>query len=208
MALAYDLFPAGSKQASRISDYLHSNWTPIGAHCPELPNNISPFISSIEVEGHFRVGNPKRALQLIRNAWGWYQNNPNGTESTVVEGYLIDGTFGYRGPSYRNDESYISHAHGWSAGPTSTLTEYMVGLLVTKPQGKEWRLAPATFDDLTEAEAGFTTGLGKFSAKFIVGNGKATIQWDTPKGTRGKIVIPGQESVWVNGGKGKRVVKL
>ncbi|KAI9147232.1 hypothetical protein HJFPF1_13267 [Paramyrothecium foliicola] len=208
MALAYDLFPPTSKEASRISDYLESNWTPIGAHVPELPNNVSPFISSIELEGHFRIGRPDRALELIRTAWGWYHNNPNGTESTVIEGYLIDGTFGYRGPSYRNDESYISHAHGWSAGPTSTLTEYMVGLLVTKPRGAEWRLAPAAFNDLTEAEAGFTTGLGKFWAKFTVKGKKAVVEWSTPKGTKGELLIPGQKPKRVKGGKGKTTVRF
>ncbi|KAF7557605.1 hypothetical protein G7Z17_g548 [Cylindrodendrum hubeiense] len=161
MAIAFGVVPANSDLAKRVSDYLESNWTPIGPACPELPKNVSPFVSSIELLGHFQAGRPDRALKLMRDSWGWYLNNPNGTESTVVEGFLVDGSWGYRGDrGYRNDPSYVSHAHGWSSGPTSTLSEYMLGLRVTKPQGQEWRLAPASFTELSEVQGGFTTSLG------------------------------------------------
>ncbi|UQC89131.1 bacterial alpha-L-rhamnosidase domain-containingprotein [Colletotrichum lupini] len=209
MAVAFGVVSADSAEAQKVSDYLESNWTPIGPHCPELKNNVSPFISSIEIATHFRTGRPDRALQLIRDAWGWYLNNPNGTQSTVVEGYLIDGTWGYRGDrGYRNDPSYISHAHGWSSGPTSTMTEYLVGLRVIKPGGSEWQLKPV-LSELSEAEAGFTTSLGKFSAKFTVGDeGTAVVEWDTPASTRGYLVLSRQKSVWVNGGKGNMTISV
>lgn len=207
MAIAYGV--VSGDVAKRVSDYLVSNWTPIGPSCPELPNNISPFISSIEIEGHFQVGRPDRALELIRTSWGWYLNNPNGTQSTVAEGYLVNGTWGYRGDrGYRYDPSYVSHAHGWSSGPTSTLTEYLVGLRVTKPLGEEWQLQPASFKLLSEAQAGFTTSLGKFSAKFEVKPSCVTVEWDTPKGTRGLLLLPGQNPRWMEGGKGHITVSL
>lgn len=109
MAIAFSVVPPKGNYAKRVSDYLANNWTPIGPICPELPKNVSPFISSIEVEGPFQAGRPDRALELMRTLWGWYLGNPNGTESTVIEGYLLDGTFGYRGDrGYRNDPSYIA----------------------------------------------------------------------------------------------------
>jgi hypothetical protein len=40
-------------RAASISERLTDNWTPIGAVAPELPENISPFISSFEIQGHF-----------------------------------------------------------------------------------------------------------------------------------------------------------
>ncbi|KAL4957483.1 pectin lyase fold/virulence factor [Aspergillus filifer] len=212
MALAYSIFEPGSTNATQISDYLVSLWTPIGPQVPELPGNISPFISSIELEGHFVARYPERSLQLIENLWGWYINNPNGTESTVPEGFLIDGSWGYRGDrGYRNDPSYVSHAHGWSSGPTSTLTEYAVGLKITKPKGKEWSLKPGTFefDGLSEAEAGFETGLGKFRAGFKTRGREVEVTWDTPRATRGWVQLPGEKGGrWVNGGKGGVTVKL
>ncbi|KAF9871875.1 alpha-l-rhamnosidase [Colletotrichum karsti] len=209
MAVAFGVVSADSTEAQQISDYLESNWTPIGPHCPELKNNISPFISSIELYTHFRAGRADRALKLIRDAWGWYLNHPNGTESTVPEGYLLDGTWGYRGDrGYRNDPSYVSHAHGWSSGPTSGMTEYLVGLRVIKPGGSEWQFKPV-LGELSEAEAGFTTSLGKFSAKFTVGeNGTAAVEWDTPANTKGNLVLPGQELRRVKGGKGSATITL
>jgi hypothetical protein len=209
MALAFGVLTPNSDNAKRVSDYLASNWTPIGPICPELPKNVSPFIASIEIEGHFQAGRPDRAIELIRSSWGWYLNNPNGTQSTVIEGFLLDGTFGYRGDrGYRNDPSYISHAHGWSSGPTSALTEYFVGMSVKKPAGQQWQLKPASFDILPEAEAGFSTPLGKFQAKWTVANGKATVSWDTPEGTRGYIALPGTTPRWVDGGKQNMTITI
>lgn len=210
MALAFDVLSAADPRAERVSKYLTSNWTPLGPINPEVSANvstISPFITSIELEGHFKIGHPERSLDLIRSAWGWYLNNPNGTQSTVSEGYLANGTWGYRGDrGYRNDPSYVSHAHGWSSGPTSTLTEYLVGLKVTQPKGRKWEFKPATFDQVKRAEVGFTTGLGKFSAKFEVKNGTVIVQWDTPTQTEGYVQLPGKEGKVVKGGIGSIVI--
>jgi hypothetical protein len=178
------------KRAASISEKLLVNWTPIGAVAPELPENIASFISSFEIQSHFVVGKPSRALDLIRRSWGWYINNPNGTESTVIEGYLRNGTFGYRmDRGYGYDPSYVSHAHGWSAGPTSALTEYIVGLTVTSPLGLTWRIAPQ-FGDLDFAEAGFVTSLGKFQVSWKRGDGAYVLNFTVPKGTVGVLALP------------------
>lgn len=192
MAILFGVVSNTSSAAQRISSRLTRNWTPIGAEAPELPNNISPFISSFEIQGHFVVGQANRALDLIRRSWGWYLNNANGTGSTVIEGYLTNGSFAYRNyRGYDYDASYVSHAHGWSSGPTSALTNYILGLEITGRLGSEWRLAPQ-FGDLTEVEGGFTTGLGKFQASWkVVHDGdEYTLRWNVPEGTQGDIVLP------------------
>lgn len=128
-----------TERAEDISTNLLKNWCPIGAVAPELAGNISPFISSFEIQAHLTIGQTDRALDLIRRSWGWYLNNPLGTESTVIEGYLKNGSFGYRSSrGYAYDTSYVSHSHGWSSGPTSALTEFILGLSVTSPAGKTW----------------------------------------------------------------------
>lgn len=188
MALLYRI--TNKERAARISKRLTQNWTPIGAVTPELPENISPFISSFEIQGHFEANRPDRALELIRRSWGWYLNNPNGTESTVIEGYLADGTFGYRSDrGYSNDESYVSHAHGWSAGPTSALTNYVLGLSVTSPLGLTWKIAPQ-FGDLKTVEGGFTTSLGKFQVSWKRKPDEYTLRFSVPEGTRGDLLLP------------------
>ncbi|KAF6817097.1 bacterial alpha-l-rhamnosidase domain-containing protein [Colletotrichum plurivorum] len=206
-AVAFGVVDPSSEEASSVSRALTENWTPIGPSSPELPGNISPFISSVEIEAHFVAGRPDRALRLIRDSWGWYLSHPNGTQSTVIEGYLADGSFGYRSSrGYTNDPSYVSHAHGWSSGPTSALTEYLVGLRVTRPAGKEWRLKPV-FGEVPAAQAGFTTALGRFSARWAVEGSVARVEWDAPAGTRGLLDFGGEER-WVDGGKGEAVVQV
>lgn len=192
MALLFGVVPNTSSIAQSISTRLLDNWTPIGAETPELPDNISPFISSFEIQGHLAIGQTQRALDLIRRSWGWYLNNANGTGSTVIEGYLTNGSFGYRNyRGYAYDSSYVSHAHGWSSGPTSALTEYVLGLRITGRVGSTWTLEPQ-FGDLTSVEGGFVTKLGKFQASWTVAkNGGYSLSWTTPKGTKGQVVLPG-----------------
>ncbi|PSK56698.1 hypothetical protein B9Z65_6322 [Elsinoe australis] len=177
-------------RAQSISSRLTQNWTPIGAETPELPGNISPFISSFEIQAHLEIGQTDRALELIRRSWGWYANNANGTGSTVIEGYLTNGSFSYRSSrGYGYDASYPSHAHGWSSGPTSALTEYVLGLRVTGVKGSTWGLRPQ-YGDLGSVEGGFTTGLGKFSAGWKREGEGYELWWKTPVGTKGTVNLP------------------
>lgn len=192
LSLMFNLVPPTSPLAQSISAQLTKNWTPIGAETPELPGNISPFISSFEIRAHLIAGQTSRALDLIRRSWGWYLTHPNGTGSTVVEGYRTDGSWGYRAErGYGFDPSYVSHAHGWSAGPTGALTEDILGLRVVGVLGKEWEMAPA-FGDLGFARGGFVTGLGKFEGGWEqAGGGKGYEVWvKTPEGTKGRVVLP------------------
>ena len=190
MAVLFGVVNASSSTAASISSRLTDNWSPIGAVAPELPGNISPFISSFEIQAHLTVGETARALDLIRRSWGWYANNRNGTGSTVIEGYRVNGTFGYRSErGYGYDPSYVSHAHGWSSGPTSALTEFVVGLSVTSPAGRTWKLKPH-FGDLERAEAGFTTGIGKFQAKWATTANGYTLGFQTPGATSGSVSLP------------------
>ncbi|KAJ5500354.1 Bacterial alpha-L-rhamnosidase [Penicillium expansum] len=188
MAIMFGI--VNEERTASISENLLKNWTPIGAVAPELPENIASFISSFEIQSHFISHKPARALELIRRSWGWYINNPNGTESTVIEGYLQNGTFGYRmDRGYGYDPSYVSHAHGWSSGPTSALTEYVVGLSVVSPLGLTWKIAPQ-FGDLEFAEAGFVTSLGKFQASWVLDSSGYVLTFSVPKGTVGNVTLP------------------
>ena len=195
LAVLFGVVGADSARAQSISARLTDNWTPIGAESPELPGNISPFVSSFEVQAHLTAGRTRRALDLVRASWGWYLGHPNGTGSTVVEGYLANGTFGYRwSRGYDDDFSYVSHSHGWSSGPTSALTEFVLGLSVTGRVGSTWTFAPQ-FGDLAFAEGGFTTSLGKFQAGWSTNNSSSggvgyNASLSTPEGTVGTLVLP------------------
>ncbi|TAQ87104.1 hypothetical protein B7494_g4573 [Chlorociboria aeruginascens] len=192
MALAFD--GANASYFNAISEQLTTNWGPIGAVCPELSGNIVGFVQSFEVKGHLAVGQATRALKLMRLSWGWYLNSPYGTGSTALEGYLSDGSFGYRADAgYQGDYAYTSHSHGWSTGPTAALSNYIVGLQLTSPGGQTWTLAPQ-LGDLTSAEGGFTTPLGRFYASWALVDGGYNLSYSAPDGTTGTLNLPGQSS--------------
>ncbi|EUC35382.1 glycoside hydrolase family 78 protein [Bipolaris zeicola 26-R-13] len=174
LALLFSLVPPNSSTASSISTALTLNWTPLGAQPPELPGNISPFISGFEIQAHFKSRRADRGLDLIRRSWGWYAKHLNGTySSTVIEGYRTDGTFGYRAErGYENDASY-----------------WVAGLRVTEPKGRRWEVQPG-FGDLKRAEAGFKTGLGVFRVKWERREGGYGVVVETPVGTRGVVKLP------------------
>ncbi len=97
----------------------------------------------------------------------------------------------------------MSHSHGWSSGPTSALTEFVLGLSVTSPAGAAWKLAPQ-FGDLTQVEGGFVTSLGKYWAGWRVQRGGYVLSFETPVGTVGEVVLPCLEagkvpSIFVDG---------
>ncbi|KAK8855744.1 glycoside hydrolase family 78 protein [Apiospora arundinis] len=191
LAVLFGIVGASSNEASGISSYLKKNWTPIGAECEELPGEISPFVSSFEIQAHLLAGQTQRALDLIRTSWGWYLNNPLGTQSTMIEGYLINGTFGYRWDAgYQNSFSYTSHSHGWATGPVTALTEHIVGLSVTGRGGSTWRLAPQV-GDLSHAEGGFVTKRGRYSASWTrETDGAIKVEYAVPEGTEGEVSLP------------------
>ena len=64
-------------------------------------------------------------------------NDPLGTKSTFPEALRADGCV---------CSTYTSMAHGWAAGPTSALTEYVLGVAPTSPGGATWRFAPQPAD--------------------------------------------------------------
>jgi hypothetical protein len=174
-----------------ISTQLLTNWGPFGANCPELVNNVVPYVESMEVKGHLAARQATRALDLMRLSWGWYLDSPFGTNSTLLEGYRSDGTFGYRADSgYGGDFSYVSHAHGWSTGPTHALSTQVLGLQLTGIGGVTWVLTPQ-FGDLTSVEGGYTTNLGKFSARWtLVSTTGYEVTFNVPEGTTGTLVLP------------------
>ena len=48
MAVLFGL-TTSQEQAASVSEGLTQNWNDLGPVCPELPDTISPFISSLEV---------------------------------------------------------------------------------------------------------------------------------------------------------------
>ncbi|KAI0973272.1 glycoside hydrolase family 78 protein [Xylaria arbuscula] len=216
LAILLGVVKGTGNQGQAISSWLTKNWRDIGPESPELPGEVSPFITSFEIQAHLLARQPQRALDLIRTSWGWYLNNENGTQSTMIEGYLTDGTFGYRHDAgYDEVYSYTSHAHGWSTGPVTALTEKTLGLSVTGLAGKTSLFAPQ-LGDLEDVQGGFVTTLGKYYAKLHlnVTTGCVLAEVEIPEAASLKVILPpgkckiGSSSPILVNGKGADMGKI
>lgn len=184
-----------------VSRNLRSRWTKYGAPAVEAPNIISPFASSFELQAHCAVGNYDSAVELMELMWGYMLDGPGMTNSTLLEGYRIDGSVGYPAYTYpaRN-----SHCHGWSTGPTMVLLTSILGIKFTAPLGQSYKISPHRTKWLSHVEGGFSTSLGKFTVKLKVMVGKGgrraeVLQVLTPTGTSGTVTWGGNEAVSYGG---------
>ena len=186
---------ADSGRARRVSASLTLNWNSYGATTPEKGSEIGTFPGSMEVQAHLQSGDATRALELIRREWGYMLNSPLGTGSTFWEGYLANGQFGYGGP-------YMSAAHGWSTGPTSALTFYVLGIRPQTLSGG-YLVKPGP-GDLSSAEGSLKTPMGDIVVSWSHNTTKGTFHevLDAPKSAVDRAAVPtfgAKTQVKVNG---------
>lgn len=195
LALLYNLTTSPS-QASSLSTALTTFHGPIGPLTPELPDTISPFVSSIEVLAHFAALRPARALNLTRTLWGYLLDSPLMTGSTLAEGLSANGSLYYRGNAgYKNDAAYTSLSHGWSSGPTVGLSLSVGGLEIV--EWGVWRFRPLSDGVIKAVDTAFESPMGGFAVQWSIledGDGKFDFEAviETPKGMRGTV-----ELVWM-----------
>ncbi|KAK0200591.1 Six-hairpin glycosidase [Desarmillaria ectypa] len=196
-AVLYNL-TLSDNQKIAVSEGLEKNWNDLGPVSPELPDNISPFISGFEAT-HFEAGQDNRALDLLRREWGYMLYTNLSVQSTLLEGFTANGSLEYRSyRGYNYDPSFTSHSHGWSAGPTSALTFYVLGLTITSRQGATWSVNPHVNGGLPGAEGGFETALGWFGVRWALQNNQFFMEINTPEGTNGRVKLPRKGSVVVD----------
>ena len=194
LALLYNLTTT-SPHAAALSKSLTTFHGPIGPLTPELPDTISPFVSSIEVLAHLSARRPKRALHLTRTLWTHLLDAPQMTASTLAEGLSANGSLYYRGNAgYKNDAAYTSLAHGWSSGPTVALSSYVGGLEIVG--WETWRFGPQTDGEIKHVVTGFESPMGRFEVSWEIGEGTDAAfgfeaRVETPEGMRGTV-----ELVW------------
>lgn len=91
-------------------------------------------------------------------------------------------------PAYAEDAG-ISHAHGWSTGPTSTLTFYATGLKLVSAGGAEWRME-LSLGGLENMVAGYVLTLGRFDAQWKSDKaGGITGSFTTLTNTNGTLIL-------------------
>ncbi|KAK2065718.1 Six-hairpin glycosidase [Colletotrichum caudatum] len=145
-----------------VSENLRSRWTRHGAPAVEFPNVISPFVSSFELLGHAAADDHDAAVELMLLEWSHLLEGPGFTNSTLAEGFMVDGGVQY--PAYPS-AARNSHCHGWSSGPTSVLMSEVLGIRLLAPAGAEWTVRPHLSKWLGFARGGFATTKGAFEVK-------------------------------------------
>lgn len=198
MALFFNL-TRDTTQVKALSKALEVNWNSFGPVTPELPDVISPFISGVEVLGHFAAGEPDRALELTARLWGYLLDSPEMTGSTLAEGLAANGSLYYRGASgYNYDAAYTSMSHSWSTGPLVALTTKLAGLELSG--WFRWTFAPRPGGGVRQVQSGFRSPFGQFDVSWRLENGAFSANVSVPETTIGEVVLPWEcEAVRLDG---------
>ncbi len=159
---------------------------------------IGPFMGSYDLWARFQSGDTADAFQLLETEWG--QMLSGDAQSTVWEYMNADGSV----------SSGTSMAHGWSTGPTSALSEYVLGIAPTTPGYRSWLIEPHP-GTLAWTEGQAPTPYGPLVVKWgqETSSQKFVMQVQAPHGTCGTIAIPtvghqtvilvNNQQVWSNG---------
>jgi alpha-L-rhamnosidase len=169
-----------------------SNPAPAGYH-----QVIGPFMGSYELWARFAAGDTNGALDLLDREWGQMTTVDPGGVLWEVMG--TDGTLHTPGINGQGNGS-TSLAHGWSTGPTSALSQYVLGIAPTSPGYATWRVAPQP-GDLTWAQGQAPTPHGPLAVKWGRQRNTFSLAVTAPRGTTGTITVPvtGSSVIRVNG---------
>jgi hypothetical protein len=194
LAVWYGLTDTPAK-ATSIVQRLAQRWNAFGATTPEWGGDVHPFPGGMEVHARFIANDDDTALAQIRRTWGYMLDSPIGTRSTMWEGIRADGGLAY-------NPAFMSLSHGWSSGPTSALTFYVLGT-APEPTTGQYRFVPHP-GNLTSVEGRITMPQGAVNASWSrdPAAGTYTSQLTSPGGTTGRVGIPkltGNITVSVNG---------
>mgnify|MGYP002779536510 CR=1 FL=1 len=170
-----------------ILDYLKANhWTPYGSTTVDVSygyglihdKRIWPFAGYFELEARFAVGDDASALDLLRRQWGYMlRSDP---ASTMWEWMTADGQI---------ENGFASLAHGWSAGPTATLTERVLGVRLTAPSYERFDVVPHP-GDLSWARGKVPTPNGDVSVIWTNRADSFTASVTVPEGTVARLGVP------------------
>ena len=156
--------------------------------------DFSTFYGYYMLEAKAKAGNYQGALNNIRDYWGgmldmgattfWedfdlsWMKNAGRIDELLPEGKVdIHATYG----AYSYKKLRHSLSHGWASGPTSWLTQHVLGVQVMAPGCKVLRIEPH-LGDLKFVEGTFPTPYGVVKIKHTkLANGKIESKIEAPE---------------------------
>jgi len=167
-------------------------WTPPTSATNTAAYPMSPYYGSYVLRAFGDLGRQQDGLDLIRRYWGammargmtalWEQFDP---AMPTDMNRVLDMT------------PYLSFSHGWSTGPTSFLSEYVLGVRSTSGGMKTVEIAPFLGDlKWIDGAVPAPQGLIHLRASKIVGGQAVTL--GLPLGVEAQIGLPGR-TIFVDG---------
>lgn len=155
---------------------------------------IGPFMGSYEVWSLLASHHTAQAIQLMRTEWG---------RMTVPGPDYTGAIWETEGTNGSIQSGTTSLAHGWSTGPTSALSEYVLGIGPTSPGYATWQVEPHP-GTLSWAEGQAPTPHGAIVVDWghETTEGRFVMKVDVPAATSGTIGVPSfgrQAVIHVNG---------
>jgi alpha-L-rhamnosidase len=157
--------------ASKLSDY-----------------DVSPYYGDYILEAMAHAGDLPGAMNFLRMWWGgmiqegatsfWEGYDPRWQKVDFHNFLHADAGVGYQ----------VSLAHGWSSGPTSWLTEHVLGIQVTSPGYRTVMIAPNLLG-LDYVKGSQPTPNGEIRVEFHAGSGiDGTVE--LPAGVKAMVSLP------------------
>jgi hypothetical protein len=162
-------------------------------------SSLSTFYGYYILEARARAGDYQGCLDLIRNYWGGMLDRG---ATTFWEGFELEwldgsGRIDELTPAGKKDlhadygdYCYVglrhSLCHGWAAGPTAWLSEYVLGLAPEKPGFERIRLAP-NLGDLEWAEGTLPTPHGPIKVRHEKRGGRIETEIDAKSDVKKRI---------------------
>jgi alpha-L-rhamnosidase len=194
---------AGSKQAAALlslSGLIPASSANDQCLAKNGVHKMSTFYGYYMLKARAKAGDYEGAINNIREYWGgmldlgattfwedfdidWMKNAAQIDE--LVPKDKVDVHASYGGYCYKGFRH--SFCHGWASGPTSWLTQYVLGINVIEPGCKKIKIEPH-LGDLKWAEGTFPTPYGVVTVQHKKNeNGKVVTSYKAPKGV--KVVV-------------------
>ena len=142
---------------------------------------VGPYTSGYELFARFEACDTTGALALIRNEWGLMRHTSAYYSGATWEYVALDGTPGLG--------EGTSLAHGWSSGPTSALSKYVLGVRPVTAGYKRWLIEPQP-GDLTWAKGSVPTPYGSIEVRWEKEGNGLELKISVPPGTSGTVGLP------------------
>jgi alpha-L-rhamnosidase len=155
---------------------------------------ITPYFGGYVLQALSAMGHTNAGVRLLRRYWGGMLDEGATTFWEAYDPLWPKKQFHLHLQADNKEGTFISLCHGWSAAPTSWLTEHVLGVRPTSGGFKTAVIAP-DLGDLRWAEGDVPTPYGAIHVRAEKKHGRVLCRVTIPQGITASVVVPGRSSV-------------